>query len=242
MSRSRLVLVLVLPWAGLAGVGVAFAGGVPAARLRTVTAELVIAAAATAYSRLAGRASRRRASRQRSAGLPWHVRLRAPLWLRIDHTAHLIALGALLAALPAAVDWSAASIGVFLTLATAAIGVSLFSGLLMPLGLTLQEPGLRLHYRRVSVLVPWRDIQRVEVAGPDHFAMVSVHVRDLNSIVGSADPPTPAARRRAETAVGNTRTDPFVMLMPWTAGVDGIALQQAIDKGRSRREPVSTLN
>jgi hypothetical protein len=72
--------------------------------------------------------------------------------------------------------------------------------------------------------------------------MLSMHVSDRARILASADPPTVAARRRAETVVGKGTTAPIFMLLPWTAGVDGLALQQAIENVRRGRRAAPTLN
>ena len=231
-----------LPWLGLAAVGLAVALGVPPARVRVLAAELTLAAAGSGYVWLVGRASVRRARGQRSGGLRWGVRLKKPLWLRLHEPALMLAIGALLATLPAALGFPGLSIGVFLPLAVIGLGSELFSDMLTPPGLTFQEPGLRVHCRRFTILLPWNDIARIDTVGPDHFTALMVRLTDRARITASVEPATPSARRGADLAIQKEGSGASLMLMPWTAGVDGMALMQALEAARSGHIAPPALN
>jgi len=232
----------VLPWVGLALVGVALGAGAPLARVRVVAAELILAGVASGHVWLGGRATTRRARRQRAGGLPWGIRLRQPIWLRLYEPALGLACGGLLAAAPGALGLPAFSIGVFLTVAAIGFAFPLFSDVLTPSGLTFAEDGLRVHFRRFDFRVAWTDIVHLEAIGPDHFTMLMLHLEEPARILASVQPSTPAARRRAEMVMGKQGGRTSLMLMPWTGGVDGVALMQAIEGGRSGRPGAAALN
>jgi len=216
--------------------------GVRPARVRVLAAELALAAAGSGYVWLVVRATARRARRQRTRGLRWGVRLKEPLWLRLHEPALTVAIGALLAALPAALGFPGFSLGVFLPVALIGLGSELFTGMLTPAGLTFQEPGLRVHFRRFTILVPWNEIARIDTMGPDHFTALLVRVADRARITASVEPATPAARRGADLAIEKQGAGASLMLMPWTAGVDGIALMQALEAARSGHIAPPALN
>jgi hypothetical protein len=62
--------------------------------------------------------------------------------------------------------------------------------------------------------------------------MVLLRLRDLKGIVASAVPAAPKVRARVETFIrAGSGDEGRMMLLPWTAGVDGAALARAIDEG-----------
>jgi hypothetical protein len=164
------------------------------------------------------------------------------VWMRLHEPALMLAMGALLAALPAALGFPGFSIGVLLPVALMGLGSELFSGMLTPAGLTLQDPGLRVTFRRFSVLVPWADIARIDLVGPDRFTGLVVHLADRARITASVEPATPAARRAADLAIEKQGAGASLMLMPWTAGVDGIALMHVMEAARSGHSAPPALN
>lgn len=243
-ARSwRLRLIFGLPWIGLASVALAWTAGVSGSRLSALTIELGASATGTLFLSTIRRASARRARRQRATDLPWGVRLTKPLWMRAEEPAVAVALGGLLAALPAAFGLRSVSIGVFLTLALVGAALFLFAGTLTPSGLTFEQRGLWAHLMGVSFLVPWDAVARVEVAGPDHRPFLTLHIRDQEPVLASVQPATARARRRAEMALSaGKRPRGMLVMLPWTAGVDGTALERAIEKGRSGAVAPAALN
>jgi hypothetical protein len=227
-----------LPFIGLALTVLAARAGVRPARLFMVALHLLIAGLSGAGSILMTRVLARRARRQRKTGVPWGVRLRRPLWVRLDVLSITLWAGGLLAALPAAAGLSSVSVGVLLTLSVVGLGTMFGDTLMSPGDLTFEDAGLRMHLGAVSFQVPWELISRVEPVGPDQYRVVQLHISDRAALVASTDPATGSARAKIERRLAAARkgTGVSILTMPWTAGLDGVVLQRAIEAGR-RREP-----
>jgi hypothetical protein len=232
-QRRRVHLLRRLPFAGLALTALAVAAGVSLARVRVLALDLAIACLATAVWNLTGRAQRRRARQQRRAEVPRGVRLRQPLWTKLDFLGVGLWVAGLAAALPASVGLTSVSVGVLLTVSAISIATTFSKTLMSPADLTFEEAGLRMHLGTVSFLVPWKAIARVEAVGPDHHRVVNLHIADRAALVASTVPATAAARQGVE-AVLSTRKGAGVslLMMPWTAGLDGVVLERAIEAER----------
>lgn len=226
-----------LPFAALAMTALAVMSGVPGTRVRVLALDLLIACLASATWLLVTRAQRRRARRQRVGDVPRGVRLRRPLWIKLDIVCLPLSLSGLLAAVPASAGWGSVSVGVLLTVAAIG-GFSMFSGGLMPpVELTFEEDGLRMHLGTTSFRVPWPTITRVEPMGPETYRCINLHVADREALLASTAPPTAAARARIERLLsGRQRGATSLLMMPWTGGMDGVVLERAIEAER-RREP-----
>ena len=111
-----------------------------------------------------------------------------------------------------------------------------------PTALTFDERGLWTHFHGVSLLVPWNVITHVQAEGPDYFKMLMLHISDRDPVLASVQPATDRGRKRAEMALTGKRAGATLMLMPWTAGLDGVALERAIAKGRAGTAVPSGLN
>jgi hypothetical protein len=232
-QRRGVRLFLGLPFAALAVTALAVASGVPRARVRVLALDLLIACLATAVGLLVGRAHRRRARRQRGSEVPRGVRLRRPLWIRLDLACVALSAAGLLAALPAWAGWGSVSAGVLLTVSVIG-GATMFSDTLMsPVELTFEEAGLRMHLGATSFQVPWPMITRVEAVGPEGYRCVTLHVADREAVVASTAPPTASARARVERLLSSRkRAGVSLLMMPWTAGLDGLVLERAIQAER----------
>jgi hypothetical protein len=235
--RARLRALLGLPFVGLAAVGLAAGAGVFPARLRMLALHLVVACLGVGCTVVVSRLLARRRQRQRRRqNVRWGVRLRPPLWIKLEMLGLVLAFAGLLAALPAAVGLSSVSVGVLLAMAAVG-GTGLFGGKLLAPDLTLEDDGLRIHVGAVSCQVGWDLITRVEAIGPDHFTGLQLFLSDRAAVVASTAPATPAARAEIEGLLSTRRGDGASLYMfPWTAGLDGVVLERAIQSGR-RREP-----
>ncbi|HXJ21850.1 MAG TPA: hypothetical protein VMT03_16615, partial [Polyangia bacterium] len=207
--------------------------GVRPARLGMLSFHLLISGLGAVVSRLTGRALARRARRQRREAVPWDVRLRRPSWIELEMSGMLLWGAGLLAALPAAAGLSSVSVGVLLTLVVMVEVPLLSDAFMSPVDLTFQVGGLRMHLGAVSFQVPWELITRVEPVGPDHHRVFNLHLADRAALIASTTPPTASARARVERLLSMRRGSGVSLLVPlWTAGVDGLVLERAIEAGR----------
>ena len=91
---------------------------------------------------------------------------------------------------------------------------------------------------RATFLVPWTSIAHVEPVGPDHFVALNLILKDSESILDSAQPPTPKARDQIRMLIQSSRGgDARMFLMPWTAGLDGRTLKNGIYAGIKGKAP-----
>jgi hypothetical protein len=212
----------------LAAVFVALAAGVSRRRLWPVAGFLALAVGTLGYNWVSRRARKRLSHRLRHSPLPAGVRLRKPLWLRVDEAAAVLDLVAIIGAIVAAIGFPQAGIGILLVLGGfLAAGYTMFRG---P-DLTIEKAGLRFHFGAAHFLVPWPSIRVVEMIGPDHNQIVRLGIADLERIRNSVSPDTPRSRKRMRNIGGISRDE--IMLMPWTAGVDGQTLERVIREGQA---------
>jgi hypothetical protein len=167
--------------------------------------------------------------RQRNTEIPWDVRLTRPLWMSLSYPLFGLWAGSIVGTVVAALGFPGVGVGCLLTL-VGFLGIPSFMDFGMsPRGLTFEPDGLRLHIRGGSFVVPWTTIARVEGIGPEHFQMTTIHLRDTNTLIGSATPNTARVRARVETFVRTAQTpDRKLLFAPWTAGMDGATLVRAI--------------
>jgi hypothetical protein len=234
--QGRVRALVALPFVGLVLTGLAAAGGVAPARLRMPAFHLLVACSGVVGTVLVSRVLARRRHRQRRLDVRWGVRLRKPLWIKLEMLGLVLAFAGLLAAVPAAAGLGSVSVGVLLAMSAIA-GSGLFVDKMMaPADLTLEDDGLRMHLGAVSFRVPWELITRVEGIGPDHFKGIQLDFADRAAVVASTAPTTPAARARVERMLTTARRGDGAsfFLMPWTAGLDGVVLERAIQAGRLR--------
>jgi hypothetical protein len=235
--RRRVRVAVALPFFGLALVGLALAAGVRPARLSMLAFHLLLSGVGAAVSILTGRALGRRARRQRRNGIAWDVRLRRPMWVKLEFSGMLVWGAGLLAALPAAAGLGAVSVGVLLTLLVMVGLPGLSDALMSPVDLTFEDAGLRMHKGAVSFQVPWELISHVEAVGPEHYRALNLHIADRSAVVASTVPATTSSRARVERILSDRKgSGASLLMMTWTAGVDGLVLERAIEAGR-RREP-----
>jgi hypothetical protein len=171
---------------------------------------------------------RRRASRQRQSELAWGVRHSQPLWMPLANALLALGVGALIAAIPAAIGFPGVGVGVLLVFAIVAAGTVLVG--VGPRALTFEPEGLRLHVRGGSFVVPWTAIDRVERIGPEHTTLLRVHVFDARLVIDSCEPNDPHVLPRVESCVSKAGGGGGeIAFMPWTAGIDGVSLARTIE-------------
>jgi hypothetical protein len=228
MARRLRRLVLV-PAGALAVVLLVMAAGGSPARWGPVAGFLGLAALAERYFAAALWLERRRARRLRGARVPWGARLSKPLWITLGDSSLLVEVGAALGAIAAAVGLPGVGLGALLA-CLAWVGLTVLTVFeLSPSGLTFEPAGLRLHLRGASFVVPWTAIKAIERVGPDHMQMISLRIESAAAVIGSTEPPVEAARARVRTYVREGKGPAGqIMMMPWTAGLDGPTLARAI--------------
>jgi hypothetical protein len=137
-------------------------------------------------------------------------------------------LAAVVGAIVAAIGFPQVALGIALALGGfVTFGFTMFRG---P-DLTIEPAGLRFHYGAAHFLVPWPAIRVVESFGPDHHQMVRLGIADLDGVRDSVSPDTPRNRKRVRDAFGLSQDE--ILLMPWTAGIDGQTLERAIREGQA---------
>jgi hypothetical protein len=224
--RLRLVLLTVLLSIVFGGVLVALAAGVAPNRLRPVAGFLAVVSIAAILSLVDSRAAFRRAWKQRNSEVPWGVLLTPPFWMRLSYPILLLGAGAVLGAVAAALGFPGIGLGALLTLGAVGGMGPFFDS---PHGLTFEPDGLRVTLRRGSFVVPWKTITHLEGIGPDHFTMISMHIGDARPLIESAQPNDPRFRAKVATFVQATQAHQGkLLLMPWTAGLDGQVLVRII--------------
>lgn len=219
----RFALVAFVP---LAVVLLALGAGASPRRLGPAAVLLAVAAASGAVVLATTGAQNRRIARLRGSPVPQGVRFSKPWWLFLHGADLLVHYAALLAAVFAVLQLPGVGVGILSVVAVAMCFPALyFPG---PRGLTFERAGLRVHYRRFEVLVPWDAIGNCEQIGPDKFAGVRFEIADPERIGDWVRPETPrnrlaAAKRLAAAAA------PF--WSPWTAGLDAPTLLRGIREG-----------
>jgi hypothetical protein len=218
-------------WGPLVCVMLAIAGGASPQRWRPVAGFLAVAATAPITFWLDMRMQRRRMWRLRTSDVARGVRLTQPFWIRLSLVFPMAGVGALPAAVAAAVGFPGVAIGVFLTFAALAAWMPFVQFGMSPRALTFDAGGLRVHIRGGSFVVPWTTIAGVECIGPDHMQMVRLRLSDTTALVASA-PSRPRVRAAVETLVREGGgPQGRLTFMPWTAGLDGPTLARTIRDG-----------
>jgi hypothetical protein len=236
-KKLRLRLFLASSLLALVGVLAAIGAGFSPHRLWPIADFLLVWAGSATYIALANKASRRRAFRLRNVPVPRGVRLRKPIWIRLETFLTLICLGAIVGTIAAAIGLPGVGLGI--ALVPAAIGAfTVFTGLFGPSDLTFESSGLRLHIGSGHCLVPWASVKEIEGGGTGTFALIRVTITDPNQVVDSVSPDTPRNRRRVERLLfQRLGTTAEILLGQWTAGLDGELLFRAIREGMAGRPP-----
>jgi hypothetical protein len=218
-----------LPGGALACVLLALAAGAPRGRWLPVAAFLAIAALANGYFWLGGRLQRRRTQRVRQTEVAFGVRHTQPLWMTLILPSLALAMGALLAALVAAVGFAGVAAGVLLIFAGIAVFVPFATFGMAPRGLTFEADGLRIHIGGGgSFVVPWTAIAHIDGIGPDHSQILHLRLIDADAIIASHEPNDPRVRVRVESFVQRSGDGARLTMMPWTAGLDGPTIARTI--------------
>jgi hypothetical protein len=217
-----------LPLLPFGGVLLALAAGASRARWLPVAGFLAVTATGDVYFWVGARLQLRRAWRQRQVELPWGIQHRAPLWMPLMRVLAALATGAVIAAVPAAVGFPRVGLGVLSIFAIVAAGAPFAE--LGPRALTFEADGLRFHVRGGSFVVPWTAIDRVERIGPDHAQLIRLHVADATRIIDSFEPKDPRILPRVESCIAKSSGGGGrLLLMPWTAGLDGPSIARTIE-------------
>lgn len=220
----RLVIAI---FVALAAVLIAIAAGVGRHRLWPVAGFLMLAAGGAAYNHVARRARKRRMHRLRQSPLPIGIRQRKPFWIRLDESTVVLDVAGLIGAIVAAVGFPQAALGVVIVLATLmGAGQAMFT-----MDLTIENGGLRFHFGAAHILVPWPSIRTVRSLGEDNFQLIRLGVADLDRLRDTVSPDTPRNRKRMRNAFSISGDE--ILLMPWTAGLDGQTLERAIREGQA---------
>ena len=211
----------------LAAVMIALAAGIARGRLWPVAGFLTLAAGGSGYSYVARRARKRRMHRLQQSPLPFGIRQRKPLWIRLDESTVVIDLAGVIGAIVAAFGFPQAALGIVLVLAT----IMGAAQLMFTMDLTIDKAGLRFHFGAAEILVPWPSIRSVRSIGEDNFQLIRLGVADLDRLRDTVSPDTPRNRKRIRSAFALSGDE--ILLMPWTAGLDGQTLERAIREGQA---------
>jgi hypothetical protein len=202
-------------------------------RLWPIAGFLMVWAGSAGYVTVARRVLRLRAFRVRHAPVPRGVRLKKPLWIRLDETLTVVTIVATVATIVAAIGFPQVAFGILLVALLGAFGAASFAA---TSGLTFEEAGLRIHLGRAHCLVPWTSIRAIEPIGPDNFQMIQLGIDGIDRVLDSISPPTPRNRKRAEGVFGGAAAARGeILLETWTAGLDGQTLARAIREGMDGR-------
>jgi hypothetical protein len=188
---------------------------------------LAVASAGSLYEVVVLGLKRGRERWGQGRSVPWDVALRKPWWYQEGVT--FVWLGAMLGAMAAVIGFPGVGLGLAMPVAALMLA-SLTLGEMRASRLTFEEGGLRLGSGQVSFLVPWAAISEVERAGR---YCVLLTLSETEEALGSVQPDTPDARRRASGLLFDSR----IMLEPWIGGVDAHTLARAIEEGGHRRGP-----
>ena len=196
---------------------------------------------ATSYVLLAARASRRRAGRLRTASVPQGVMLVRPIWIPLQETFQVAAVGAALGMGAALVGFPWVGVGIVLPLG--ALGILMAGPFAGARALTFEPAGLRVHLRRGHCLVPWNAIVNVSAtaAAPSRVAFVNIEVADSRAIYASLAPDTEKTRSALWVllALGKPAGRTF-WFGEWTAGLDSETLARAIREATGLPHPSQT--
>ena len=212
----------------LAAVVAAIATGVAPRRWWSVACFLGIGLASASYVIVVKQVLRRRALRLRSLPIQPGVRLTRPMWIPLREACALIGIGAVMAAIPAAIGFASVGLGVLLTVAV--IGLLIAATTIgSARGLTFESSGLRILVSKAQLFVPWTSVISVEVTGPDHNRSSNLRVAAPRQIIASLSPDTRRGRMNAELllGLGEPRGEAF-HFAEWTAGLDADTLVRAI--------------
>ena len=136
-----------------------------------------------------------------------------------------MSLAAAISAVVASIGFPQVAFGIFIVLGILG-GAASFSDFGVS-DLTFEEAGLRVHLRSAHCLIPWTSIRVVDPVGPDGYRMLRLGIADLDRLRELVSSTT--ARKHAESIFGSSGDE--LLLMPWTAGLDGHALERAIRDG-----------
>ena len=227
----RYLLVLVAP---VGGILLALASGVSPQRLRPAVAFQGIAVVAALYFIVALRAQRRVSRRQRRLESLMGIQFRAPIWMMLIECSIVIEIGGALAAVVGTFGFVGVANGLFLTFALIGLSMPLFKIGLQPRWIVLEPNGIRMAVSRATFLIPWTAVGRIEPVGPDHFVALNVILKGSQSLLESVRPDDSKTRERIKTLIqSSSRGDAGLLLMPWTAGLDGRTLERGIREGMS---------
>jgi len=231
----RYLLVVVAP---LAGILLALAVGVSPRRLRPAVEFQAVALVATLYFIVALKAQRRTGRRQRRLESLMGIQFRTPIWMMLIECSIPIEIGGALAAVVATVGFVGVANGLFLTFALIGLSMPLFKIGLQPRWIVLEPNGIRMAVSRATFLIPWTTFGRIEPFGPDHFVALNVILKDSESVLESVLPDDSKARERIRTLIQSSpQGGAGLLLMPWTAGLDGRTLERGIREGMSGKVP-----
>jgi hypothetical protein len=190
---------------------------------------------ATSYVLLAGWASRRRAMRLRAASVPQGVMLVRPIWIPLQETLQIVAVGAALGVGVALVGFPWVAIGIVLALG--ALGAGMATPLTGTMGLTFEPSGLRVHLRRGHCLVPWSAVIDVSAtpAARSRRASVNIEVADSSAIYASLAPDVQKTRSALWVLLALGKPSGRALwLAEWTGGLDGETLARAVREAVGR--------
>jgi hypothetical protein len=231
----RYLLVLVAP---VAGILLALGVGVSPQRLRPAVVFEGIALLGALYFLVALKMQRRTGRRQRSLESLMGIQFKTPIWMMLMETSIPIEIGGALAAVVATFGFAGVGNGLFLTFALIGLCMPLFKVGVQPRWIVLEQDGLRMAVSRATFLVPWTTVERIEPVGPDHFVAPNVILKDSDLVLESVQPNDPKARDRIKALIqASPRSGVGLLLMPWTAGLDGRTLERGIRDGMSGKVP-----
>ena len=190
---------------------------------------------ATSYVLLAARASRRRAARLRTASVPQGEMLVRPMWMPLQETFQLVAVGAALGVGAALVGFP--WVGAGMVLALGALGIVIAAPLTGARALTFEPSGLRVHLRRGHCLVPWGAVADVSAtaAARSRVAFVSIEVSDPAVIYASLAPDTQKTRTALWVLLALGKPAGRTLWFgEWTAGLDSETLARAVREAMGR--------
>jgi hypothetical protein len=203
--------------------------GIAPTRLRPAAMLLAVAAVAGLAQLVVWRLSARRRRRLREREVPWGIRLGRPMWLSLPEMAITVELGALLGAIVALCGAPGIGAGVLLTFVAIGLWMPVMQTSLSPSALTFEEGGLRVHVFRGAFVVPWSAITAIDSFGPEHMQFTTLRLADPDAIAASA---TPRLRERVATLLRDSGSTGKLILLHWTAGLDGRTLTRALEAGR----------
>jgi hypothetical protein len=158
-----------------------------------------------------------------------------PMWIPLQETFQVVAVGAALGAGSALTGFP--WVGVGIVLALGALGIVGAAPLTGARALTFEPAGLRVHLRRGHCLVPWSAVVDVSAtaASRSRVAFVSIEVSDPGAIYASLAPDTKKMRTALWVllALGKPAGRTF-WFGEWTAGLDSETLARAVREATGR--------